>query len=680
MARATLPDARAKNTARAPLPDLPMLALLGAMTLVTLPYLLRLPPWFSLFPLALLGWRTLVVLRGWVQPTILILAGLAALLIGATVNAYGTLLGRDGGTAFLLGLLSLKLLESRTHRDALLMVLLGYFATTANFFFSQDISTALYTLLTLVALTGVLILWQSPDVRGRNSRRSSGHIKFSTLLASLLGPLKKSAPLLLSAVPLALLLFVLFPRPSGPLWTVPLPSNSAQTGLSSEMSPGSVSNLTKNADVVFRAQFEGATPAPQNLYWRGPVLESYNGITWKGGPFDLRVPTVNVSGPRFRYSLTLEPSANPWVLALDMPTVQPPLTRVSSRFEVLTRPQGGRRRFDLESSTTYQAGVDDYPERINAALELPLEGNPQTRALAQSWQNLPPLERVNAALKLFRTQNFSYTLNPPLLPQTDNIDAFLFGSRAGFCEHYAGAFTFLMRSVGVPARVVTGYQGGQRGADGSYLIVRQSDAHAWSEVWLEGGGWQRVDPTAAVSPSRITQGVALSVQGGENLPLVARAAGGFLQSLALRWDGLQNGWNDWIVGFDGAKQRRLLESLGIGEVGSVRYILLNLSAVILLLALLVFNLRRRNTGPTDPVQRLYAQFLGRLERTGLNQGEGETAQNFAHRASSQLPGKAEQIFEIAREYNALRYGTEVGTRESLERLKRFGRLVRGFRW
>jgi len=675
---AAAPSGSRGHPARAPLPARPLLALLGAMLLVTLPYLLRLPPWLSLFPLALLGWRTLIVLRGWAQPSVLILAGLAALLMGATLSGYGTLLGRDGGTAFLLGLLTLKLLESRTRRDALLMVLLGYFAATANFFFSQDISTALYTLLTLIVLSGVLSLWQSSSVR------LDGVVKGLRGMRPLLEPLGRAAPLLVGALPLALLLFVLFPRPSGPLWTVPLPSNTAQTGLSSEMSPGSVSNLTQSADVAFRVEFAGTTPDPQNLYWRGPVLENYDGLTWRQGPLDLRVPQVVVAGPRFRYSLTLEPNANPWVLALDVPTTQPPQTRVSARLEVLTPPQGGRRRFELESATTYQAGVREYPERLQAALELPPNINPQARALAQSWRGLPPLERANRALEYFRTQNFVYTLNPPLLPQNDSIDAFLFGSRQGFCEYYAGAFTFLMRAVGLPARVVTGYQGGQAGADGSYLIVRQSDAHAWSEVWLGGIGWQRFDPTAAVSPSRITAGVASSVQGAGALPLMARAGGGggiggIVQALALRLDGLQHGWNDWIVGFNGARQRQLLEGLGIGEVGGPRYILLNLSAALLLFALLLLNLRRRNAEPGDPVQRLYGQFVAQLERSGLTRGTSETARNFAARASSRLPEQAEQIEDIAREYDVLRYGTEVEKGESLERLRQFKRQVRRFR-
>lgn len=669
----SVPSSSSRIPSRALLPARPLLALLGAMLMVTLPYLLRLPQWLSLFPLALLFWRTLIVLRGWAQPSTLILAGLAVLLIGATLSGYDTLLGRDGGTAFLLGLLTLKLLESRTRRDALLMVLLGYFAATANFFFSQDVSTALYTLLTLVVLSGVLSLWQSSSVR------LDGVVKGLKGMRLVLEPLGRAAPLLLGALPLALLLFVLFPRPSGPLWTVPLPSNTAQTGLSSEMSPGSVSNLTQSANVAFRVEFAGATPEPQNLYWRGPVLESYDGLTWRQGPLDLRVPQVNVAGPRFRYSLTLEPNANPWVLALDVPTTQPPQTRVSARLEVLTPPQGGRRRFELESATTYQAGVREYPERLQAALELPADIDPQARALAQSWRGLPPLERVNRALQLFRTQNFMYTLNPPLLPQQNSIDAFLFTSKQGFCEYYAGAFTFLMRAAGLPARVVTGYQGGQQGADGSYLIVRQSDAHAWSEVWLEGVGWQRFDPTAAVSPSRITAGVASSVQGAGALPLMARAGGGILQALALRLDGLQHGWNDWIVGFNGARQRQLLETLGIGEVGGPRYILLNLSAVILLFALLLLNLRRRNAEPGDPVQRLYAQFVGQLERSGVTRAPSETAHNFAARASSRFPGQAEQIRDIAREYDTLRYGAEVKKGESLERLKQFKRQVRRFR-
>jgi protein-glutamine gamma-glutamyltransferase len=614
-------------------------ALAFASLLVTLPCLGRLPIWVALLFLALIGYRLGINWRRWPLPPTLLLLLLAAVVVGAAVSSFETVFGRDGGTTVLLGLSYLKLIEAKNRRDTLLMVLLGYFLTSANFFFAQDIGTALMTSATLLALTGLLLFWERP-------------------LFGWQQVLRQTAALFIQALPLTIVLFLFFPRPDAPLWSLPLNGSNAQSGLADEVTPGAYNNLAKNDAVAFRVEFHDLIPAQSDLYWRGPVYDQFDGRTWKQGPFDFRPSFIQL--PRrgqklVNYSITLEPNERPWLLALDWAFQTPGRSRISARFQAVAQPGTGRRRFDLVSSPQAQAGLREYQQQIDLSLQLPPSGNPQARALAQSWQDRAPLQRLDAAVALFRDDGFVYTLTPPLLAPENSVDGLLFGSKQGFCEHYAGAFVFLMRAAGVPARMVGGYQGGQASLDGSYWIVRQSDAHAWAEVWFEGLGWQRLDPTALVAPGRITQGLAASVTGAANLPTMSRADGGWWRNLLLQLDAIQNGWNNWIISYDGNQQRALFERLNLGALGSWQYWLVVIIGLVVAVAMMLWSLRR-TVAQTDAVQAAYLLLCQRLARLGVVRGAAEPASRYAERIGHARPALAGEIRALTEQYEQLRYG------------------------
>ncbi|WP_425147573.1 transglutaminase TgpA family protein [Deinococcus sp.] len=656
-----LPFLRPRAAPPAPLPPAPLLLTLGALALSMGPYLPRFPLWLGALVLALLAGRALISLRGLKQPPSWTLV-VAALLIGrGIVVAYSTLAGRDGGTALLVLLVALKTLESGRRRDLLLWVLLGYFLTASQFFFDQNSGVALYALLCALALTAALTLWARP----------APLLAASTSPRAALPALRQSGRLLLQALPLTLALFVLFPRPDGPLWQMPVVGgSSSKTGLSDSVTPGSVSSLAQDDSVAFRATFQGQTPPQADLYWRGPVLEGFDGRRWRALP-PVSGVQASGSGRAWRYRLTLESSGQPWGLALDVPTRPPDGTVISGNLQLIV--PGGvntRRQFDLESLTSFRYGLLLSPDQVERDTYLPAGSNPRARALAASWTRLPPEARVAAAYRFFQTDGLSYTLTPPLLDSPDAVDELLYSSKQGFCEHFASSFAYLMRAAGVPARLVTGYLGGvlNNAAGGSpYLIVRQADAHAWVEVWLSGRGWVRVDPTGAVSPSRLSGGLAAA------LPQSAAASlergEGWLPALRLRLDAFQNAWNEWVIGYDFSRQQGLLSRLGLGEVGGARYaVALALLLVLGLLPTLLLRARRRG----DPLLLAYRE-LGQCLRLPMD--ETETPLDYARRAAAARPQQAERVGAVTREYLDLRYGPAPALTPA--QLRAFRRRVRG---
>src|SRR3569623_946517 len=420
--------------------------LLAALALVGVPHALHLPLWLSGVAVGLGIWRYIAAHRQLRLPPSWLRIALTVLSLGAIFGQYGTLLGRDAGAALLIAMLGLKLLELREPRDVYVVGCLGYFLVIVHFLYSQTPLLVVYMLATVVLLTATLI-----DLTRRE------HAPLRPLL-------RLAATLVGYAVPLMLAAFILFPRISSPLWGLPNDAYSGMSGLSNEMAPGRISQLSLSDAVAFRVEFEGALPPPQQRYWRGPVFSLTDGERWRGGPLDERergAPSFVALGAPFRYSVTLEPRDHRWLFAL----------------------------------------------------ELPAEGSPRARALAADWRAhaTSSADVVQAALRMYREQHFVYTLTPPRIDD-DFVDGFLFGTRRGFCEHYAASLAFLMRAAGIPARVVTGYQGGELNSFGNYLVVRHRDAHAWTEVWLGDSGWVRVDPTAAVAPERIERGIDPALQ------------------------------------------------------------------------------------------------------------------------------------------------------------------------
>jgi transglutaminase-like putative cysteine protease len=484
--------------------------------------------------------------------------------------------------------------------------------------------------------------------------------------------------LMVQAVPLMLALFLFFPRIQGPVFGLPEAISTGVTGLSDNMSPGDLANLGLSDEVAFRVEFHTPPPPTPQMYWRGPVLWDFDGRTWTMGNVASALERAPGQRPdTIQYTVTLEPHHMRWLFAIDLPDRVPAGAKLTADYQLLNdRPVRVRQRYEMSSRLASLIKEQESPAALRRALRLPSGSNPRAVELGRQIraQSATDLEAVNSVLNIFRTQLFFYTLVPPELGRYP-VDEFLFETRRGFCEHYASAFVFVMRAAGVPARVVTGYQGGEMNPLGDYLIVRQSEAHAWAEVWLEGQGWRRVDPTAAVSPARIEVGVAAALPQGEPLPLAVRSDLRFLKQLRFTLDAVTNSWNQWVLGYTPDRQLHLMERLGLGKPTWQRLIVLLMGmagAVLLALALMI--LRRLRGAVPDSTQRAYRRFCLVLARAGLPRAASEGPTDFARRVIAQRPTAAGQVQAITALYVGLRYG-HAGAAE----LQLLHSLVRGFR-
>lgn len=638
--------------------------LYAVMAWVIAPHFLHFPHWLSVAVSGLILWRWLVDERARPLPgkwMMLFLMGAAA---AGILLQFHTLFGREAGVAFLTLMLSLKLLETRTYRDAMMTVFLGYFIAITQFLFSQSIPIALHAFASVALLVIVQTqLNQHTPMPVRNV-------------------LRQALPLTVYAIPLMLLLFVLYPRIPGPLWTLPGDAFGAKSGLSDTMSPGSISHLVLSDAVAFRAKFDGSIPPNRDLYWRAQVLDRFDGRTWYASqqmPPKPEPPSLAAEKP-VRYTLTIEPTDQDWVYALETPDRQslPGTIHMSGDRRLINNtPIGERTRFTLRSYVRSSYPEQSPDEPIARALALPENGNPRTRQLAQQLKAASgsASEIAARALSLFRTGNFVYTLNPPLLGR-DGIDMFLFDTRQGFCEHYASAFTFLMRAAGVPARVVAGYQGGEYNPLGQYLVVRQSEAHAWTEIWLQGQGWVRYDPTEAVSSTRIDSGIDAALPDRNATPLFVQVNAHWLNGLRLRWDAFNNGWNQWVLSYDQEGQLGLFSRLGFGIVSwqqLTRWLATGFAVLVGLIALLVFRSTRRAT--RDPALRLFLKYCERLKKIGFERKPNEGPLDFAKRVISARPELAGDVNGITSRYVSVRYGN----RESGQALAEMKQWVKRFR-
>jgi transglutaminase-like putative cysteine protease len=471
-----------------------------------------------------------------------------------------------------------------------------------------------------------------------------------------------------------LLLFMLFPRLPGPFWGIESGRN-ARTGLNDTMTPGDVSDLSVSGEVAFRARFTGALPKPEDRYWRGPVLHEFDGRSWRRPQAQaFLAQEVRFTGSPLEYEVTLSPHGRRWILALDLPSQWPQREAVQAYdFTLLSpRPINTVAAFKLVSHPAHVAGLTLPLSLRNKDLSLPDDGsNPRAVALGRELRARhagDPASVVRELLHTFRTQPFIYTLEPPRLA-ANAVDEFLFSTRKGFCEHYASAFTVVMRAAGIPARIVTGYQGGEFNPYGGYLIVRQSDAHAWSEVWIEGGGWRRVDPTAAVAPERIQGGLIRAVSADEPVPGRLRDASEVWMTVELGWDAINDFWNQRVIRFDAQSQFDLLERLGLEEP-DWRALGLGLAAsfAAFFVALTVYLGWTFRPPQRDWPARLHDLTARRLRKRGLVPGRTEGPVHFLQRAAVACPDLARKLDEIRHLYAALRYGPAPSQRD-LQRLK-----------
>jgi transglutaminase-like putative cysteine protease len=436
----------------------------------------------------------------------------------------------------------------------------------------------------------------------------------------------------LKSLPLAAALFVLFPRLNGPLWGMPGDTSSTRTGLSTTMTPGSIGRLLESDEIAFRALFAGPVPLSDQLYWRGPVLGTFTGRTWVPGGEGSGAAPLEIQAaaePTFDYTITQEPHQRDWLFALDLPVDLRGVSDLAPRLRADGQLVAGRLitervRYTLRSATGYRIGLNETPLSLQTWLQLPPGYNPRTLELAAELRRTVPgaMESraadgalAQAVLQRFRKQNYTYTMEPPALGR-HSVDEFLFDTRAGYCEHYASAYVVLMRALDIPARVVTGYQGGEFNPIDGFLSVRQSDAHAWAEVWLAGRGWVRVDPTGAVAPERVIRGgrsaATTTAQGG---PVFGEGSFSLLRAIRFQWEAMENGWNQWVLSYTPERQRELLSKLGFVPDGQTLALVFAVVISAILVVLAVISLRHRTE--RDRLGELLASLRERLANAGL---------------------------------------------------------------
>jgi len=639
-----------------PLSARDLAGLLAALALVATPHALRAPGWLSLLTLGLYAWRVLALTSGAPLPgRALLLLVAAATMFGVWIE-YGTIFGRIAGITLLLAFSGLKLLETRNHRDASTAVFLCCFLLMTNFLYAQGILEAALMCVALFVITVTMVGFGAPQRVWRANARTA---------ATLLG----------HAAPAALVLFLLFPRVQGPMWGLPQDAQSAVTGLSDTMSPGNIADLALSDALAFRAEFEGPIPPPRLRYWRGPALTEFDGRTWRAGPLLLeRTPRPVRGGTAFRYDVLLEPHQRPWLFALESPAERPAQGNFSSDGHLLaSTPVRARLRYSMLSIADGQPELREDRLTLNRARRLPEGFNPKALALAEEWRKASSSDAqiVERAIEYFRTAQLAYTLEPPALG-TNSVDEFLFQAKAGFCEHFASAFAVLMRAAGVPARVVTGYLGGDPNPVDGILTLRQSDAHAWTEVYLPPRGWVRVDPTAAAIPSRLASGLGRAIPNAATLPLMMRPQLDWLRGMRYNWEALVHQWNVWVLGYNPERQRALMSWLGRPGADWRDLAAALLGSMCVLAVLLLAWSRKRPQAP-DPAQIAWLRFCRKLAARGIARASHEGPRDFAERAARNLPRSEPAIRRIGDLYIGLRYGGR-GSRAELGELRR---LVQG---
>jgi transglutaminase-like putative cysteine protease len=637
--------------------------LLAAMAFVAAPHALRLPAWVGVFFATVAAWRAWIAWRAVRFPPRALILALTVCAVAGTFVAYGRIMGRDAGTTLLVLMAAMKLLEMKTSREVVLAIHLGFVLVMTNFLFSQSIPLGLYMLACVWLFVATLVgfhrgVGRTPTVRER---------------------LVPAGMLLLQAVPLMLVFFILFPRVQGPLWALPQDAKAGISGLSDSMRPGTITKLIQSEATAFRVQFDGDIPPYFSLYWRGPVLWNFDGQTWRVAQFIAPGGTQYARALRpVRYAMTIEPHGKRWLFSLDVPGSVPPGARLREDLQLRSpRPLDARVRYEMTSYLDYRYGLRLSPELRAMALSLDDRHNPRTIALGRRWaaESRTPAEIVNRALRYFNAQ-FTYTLEPPELSSDDPYDEFLFETKRGFCEHYAGSFALLMRAAGIPARVVTGYQGGELNPLNHQLLVRQADAHAWVEVWLDGRGWLRIAPTSVVAPNRIDGGIDAALGPIGVIPnLIAADRLRVLANLRFAWDALNSQWNQWVLGYNVEQQRQFLSRLGLGianwkDLAVWLTVAVGVVGGLIGLGLVLRDLPVRR----DPAVVAWERFCAKLAARGLVRSPHEGPVDFLARIEVVRPALAGEARDIVGRYVEARYGaglTKGETRELLARVRRF---------
>ncbi len=566
---------------------------------------------------------------------------------------YGAIFGRQPGITMVLLMSLLKMFEIKSKYDTHIIIFTNIFLLATHFFLSQNIWIAAYVFITIIFMMALLISVS-------REKRS----------ATFLQPLGLSARMVFTAIPFMIILFVLFPRIPGPLWGLPDDAFTASSGISEKMSPGSINRLIQSSAIAFRVRFSQAAPSHNQLYWRGAVLSDYDGSTWHRQdslpPATLNLPyrkAMPQNNKLVGYQVTLEPHNLHWVFSLDYPVQHDSSLKLNREAMLLNKTRVTQiQRYDITSDLNAENRSLLRQEKIRY-LQLPRDFNPDTLNFARQRfadTNYNRQAYVQNIMQFFREQNFRYTLSPPLLGK-HAMDDFLFGTRLGFCEHYASAFVTLMRAAGIPARVVIGYMGGKINPFDNYMEVRQSDAHAWTEIWID-NHWQRMDPTAAVAPDRIENGILDAGLEVNRLPILLVSKSALLQQARQLFDSMQNNWNQWVIGYNQQKQKDLLSSLGLKQTDAANLILwlvLCMTLTGLIIAAILFRSRPEKN---DKVQKYYGLLCKKLARAGLPRYRHEASLDYQLRLCKlnrqHNHFSTEDLISILSLYRNLHYGKE----------------------
>jgi len=634
--------------------------------LVLWPLFSYLPSWIRIFCLAVIGLRFLMVRKQWNIPGRVISGALGVGAAAAIYINYGTFLGRDAGVSLIVLMFSLKLLEMRWYRDAALILYLSFFIMVANFLFSQSLLMAGYLILCILVVVMAL----------QALNRIDGGVDLKYLL-------RQSSLMFLQAIPLMLILFVFFPRFAEPLWR--MPSNMrGTTGISDSMTPGDIGSLVNFNEIAFRIEFSGDIPESSEMYWRGLVFSKFDGLTWSRGESGFkRQSDVVFAGKKYDYRILLEPHQRNWLYALEMPESMSMLART-------TKENTWVRRYDLRSRLTYNLtsysgssfGLQLSAQERFENTRLPENGNPLAREWAsqtfQDSQNSPQTY-INKVLGKINTEPYVYTLNPGVMAE-DTVDDFWFNKLKGFCEHYAGTFVFLMRAANIPARVVTGYQGAEQNPYADYMVVRQSDAHAWTEVWLSGRGWVRIDPTAAIHPSRVEVDLSYNWARRESLFDDIKPASwgkfspGMIDSMQLMWDTINNNWQSMVIDFDAGAQHELFADLGFPNLTMAELAkALIVFAILVMMTMALLLLRKRTR--LDKVALSYNKLNRKLSRLGFTRKPTEGPKDYLQRVIAERPDLESKLKPILELYLSIRFRE---SRHSNEQSRQFTQRVNTF--
>jgi protein-glutamine gamma-glutamyltransferase len=625
-----------------------LLGISGCLALALLAHVTTLPLWVPVIIVACGLIRLGLARRGRSAPPRGVLIAVAALVMPLLFLRFHTFNGLVAGTALLSVTAGLKLLETKTQRDIYIITLIIYFVSLAALLEGDSFWLLAY-------LIGVCWLTTATLLRATSSGPAPGWRR----------SLRYGGRVLAQALPLALVFWLLFPRFASPLWQIPNDSKTAASGLSDTMSPGDITQLALSDEVAFRVRFDSATPPAQERYWRGPVLDHFDGHTWTRSTFGVGgAPPLQPQGPAYRYTVMMEPHQHRWLFMLDWPsTWNQPHAELSSDY-TLMQPEPLSRAVDVvgTSYTRVQYSEPLKPRTRTRDLDQPRNRNPRTQQLAREMRSAhaDDMELVRAVLDMFRQQPFYYTLTPPKLSD-NSVDEFLFDTKRGFCGHYASAFAALMRAAGIPARVVTGYQGGTLNPYGDYWILRQSDAHAWTEVWIDGRGWTRIDPTAAIAPERVERGLADSVNADDPLASRWQRKTPWFAGARLQLDLLREIWRERILDFDQDSQRKLLEMLKIPEPDGQKLVMVLAAAMVLALVWLTWQVHRELAPPSkDVAGRTYARLCAKLAAAGIARKVHEGAEAYAMRVAQQRPDLSDTVTALCRHYSSLRYAAPSG--------------------